>query len=268
VTAQSVSAPLGPGRLVGWYQAHQRYSLWLLSAIVFFGAWEIFVRISGISAIFLPAPSRIVATGAELLVSPEYHQDLVTTATEFIVGYVLAVSVGIPLGLLAGWYRRLFQATNPFIVALYATPRVALLPWIMLFFGIFFAPKVVMCFLGVVLPLVINTMYGVRTVDARFVTLANSFNSSQAFLFRAVILPGVLPYVVTGLRIGVGTGLLGVIVAEFVAASHGIGHHMHFAGHSLATDEVFVDVAVIAAVAIGVTAAISQIEARLQRWRP
>lgn len=242
--------------------------LWTISGTLFFGGWEAFSRSGAVSPIFLPPPSTIGTTLVRLMGTGDFWSDFLLTGEEFAAGFLLAVVVGVPLGLLVGWYRRVYYTVNPFLSSLYALPRVALLPWIMLWLGLDFAPKVAMTFLGAVLPITINTLDGVRTVDAGLLRVARSFNAPQSFLFRTLVLPSVVPFTVTGARIGLGTGLIGTIVAEFVTARNGIGYMMHVAGHNLQTDLVFVGIVVIAAWALLLTALVSRIESYFQRWRP
>lgn len=251
-----------------WLRDNQRWLLWLLSGIVFIGGWELYSRSGRVSPLFLPPPSQVVATLLQLTGRDEFYRDVAITSKEFGLGFGLSVLVGIPLGLAVGWYRRLSYALNPFLTSLYALPRVALLPWILLLLGLDLAPKVAMVFLGAVLPITISTQHGVRTVDASLLRVARSFGASQLFIFRTLVLPGVVPFTITGARIGVGTGLIGAIIAEFLTARNGIGYMMHVAGHNLETDLVFVGILVIALGALLLMTVLTRIESYFQRWRP
>lgn len=247
--------------------ATRRGVLWAVSFVLFFGGWDVYVRLSGIEEFFLPSPALVIGKMLSLLSTYEFRYDIYITSVEFVLGFALALVVGVPVGLLAGWYPRVFYALNPFLTTLYAMPRVALLPWIMLIAGLDLGPKIIMVFLGVVLPVTLNTLYGVRTVDARLVSMAHSFGARDLFVFRTLVLPGVVPFVASGVRIGVGTGLIGVIIAEFLVARAGVGHLMHFAGHNLETPVVFVCILVIAMGAMLVWSAAIRVESYFQRWR-
>lgn len=267
-SAVSSRAPRHAVHRRSWLRRNERGVLWVVSVALFFGGWEAYVRLSGISRVFLPAPSAIVATARQMLATPEFQNDIAVTALEFAAGFALALLVGIPVGLVVGWYRRVFFALNPFIVSLYAMPRVALLPWVLLWVGIGLAPKVVLVFIGAVLPLTVNVLYGVRTVDSRLVAVASSFQASRSFMFLTIVLPAVVPFLMTGVRIAIGAGLIMVIVAELQVASAGIGFMMNRAGHALATERIFVGLFVLAGAAMTLMAIAGRLEARFQRWRP
>ena len=122
-----------------------------------------------------------------------------------------------------GWYLRFQYALDPFVNFLYATPRIVLIPLFIIWFGIDWQSKVAVIFLGALFPMIINTMAGVRNTDAALLRVARSFGASETLVFRRVVLPGAVPFILTGLRLGVGHALTGVVVAELVAARHGIG---------------------------------------------
>jgi ABC-type nitrate/sulfonate/bicarbonate transport system permease component len=176
--------------------------------------------------------------------------------------------IGVPLGILMGWYSRLDAVLDPFVSALYATPRIALLPLVMIWFGIGIMSKVAIVFLGAIFPILVNTITGVRTVNADFVKVARSFGSSDRQMFLTVALPSSVPLLLTGLRLGIGHALIGIVVGEMYGATHGLGFLIATAGARFQTDKVMVGIIIIAAAGVAMTELLRLIERRFERWRP
>jgi len=222
-----------------------------------------------IKPIFLSSPSAIaVAFYRVFWVTGEIWSDLRTSAVEYALGFSLAAAVGIPLGLSAGWYRRFSYAVEPFLAALNATPQVAFLPLIIMWAGIGLASKVVVIFLLAVLPIAVNALAGVRTIDARLLRVARSFGSSEWRIFVTIIFPSSIPFLLTGLRLGVGRAMIGIVVGELYAATAGIGFMINMAGASFQTDKVFVGVIIIAVAGLALIEVIGRVEQRVESWRP
>src|ERR671919_342329 len=154
----------------------------------FFLAWETVTRSGLVDPLFLSSPTLIVRAGYQLFAEGSIWNDLRVSGTEFVVGYLLAAGVAIPLGLAIGWYRRLYFCLSPFIDVLNAVPRVALLPIIIIWFGIGVWSKIVVVFLGAVIPLLINTFSGVKTTEERFLRVARSFGASELRMFWTIVL--------------------------------------------------------------------------------
>ncbi len=230
--------------------------------------WEVVGRMRLVDPLFLSAPSRIAAAGVELFTDGGIWNDLRVSGIEFLVGFLLSVVVGIPLGMVMGWYRRLAYALDPFVTALYATPRVALLPLVVIWLGIGIWSKIAIVFLGAVFPVLLSTYSGVRTTDARLLRAARSFGADDLQIFRTLILPGSVPFIITGLRLGVGRALIGVVVGELYAAQAGIGFLISVAGNSFQTDKVFVGVFLIALAGVTSMEFLTRLERRFDRWRP
>jgi NitT/TauT family transport system permease protein len=216
----------------------------------------------------MSSPSRVLRAGIVEVQNPRLWNDLYVSALEFWGGYLLACLLGVPLGILLGWYRKLNYFVDPWINFMNALPRVALLPLIVLWLGIGIWSKVAIVFLGAFFSILINTMYGVRTVDAQLVAVARSFRASQFRLFLTVVLPGSLPFVLAGLRLGVGRALIGVIVGELYASSAGLGHMINVASHTLQTDRMLVGVLILTLLGVVMVEALRLVEKRVQRWRP
>ncbi|MBI2369691.1 MAG: ABC transporter permease [Deltaproteobacteria bacterium] len=186
-------------RFYKWYLIHERAILGFSGVILFLLAWE---YVGGykelINPIFMSAPSRILKAGYGLFASGEIWNDLRVSGTEFIVGYVLAAVIGIPFGILAGWYKKFFYITDPFLSSLNATPRVALLPLIIIWVGIGIWSKIVIVFLGALFPILLNTLDGVKTTDERLLKAARSFGADDFQIFRTVVLPATVPFILSG----------------------------------------------------------------------
>jgi NitT/TauT family transport system permease protein len=190
------------------------------------------------------------------------------SGAEFALGFLLAAGTAVPVGLAAGWYRRLGFVLDPFVAALNATPRIALMPLIVLWVGIGLWSKVAVIFLGAFFPICVSTFSGVRTVSDVHVKVARSFLAGDAHLFRTIVLPSCVPFIVAGLRLGVGRALVGVVVGELYGASAGLGFLIAMAGSTFQTDRVFVGIGVIAAFGIVCNELLARAEARFERWRP
>ena len=176
--------------------------------------------------------------------------------------------IGVPLGILMGWYRRLDAVLDPFVSALYATPRIALLPLMMIWFGIGIASKIAIVFLGAVFPILVNTITGVRTIEADFIKVARSFGCNDRQLFLTVALPSSVPMLLAGLRLGLGHALIGIVVGEMYGATNGLGFLIAIAGARFQTDRVMVGIILIAGAGVLLTALLRAIERRFERWRP
>ena len=217
----------------------------------------------------VPARSQSVAqAGWGLSHDADFWNDLAVSGREFILGYAAAVAVAIPLGLAVGLSRRLQYMLGPFVDTLNAVPRVTLLPLIVIWFGIGIWSKVMVVFLGAVIPILINTQAGVKTSEARFIRVARSFSASKLKVFSSIILPGTVPFIFTGLKYGAGRALLGVVVGELYASTAGLGHMIAEAGNTFQTDVVFFGVLIFMATGLVVVAFLDVFERRFERWRP
>jgi NitT/TauT family transport system permease protein len=268
-----------------FYLAHERAILGAAGVALFLVLWEGFERgwwaellqpLLGQQAarfqlkpIFISSPTRIARTAFDMFfVTGAIWKDLGWSSLEFTLGVALAFIIGIPLGLAAGWYRRFNYAVEPFLAALNATPQVAFLPLLILWVGTGLASRVLIIVLLAALPIAISALAAVRTVDARLVRVAQSFSAGDALLFRSIILPSAVPFLLAGARLAVGRGMIGIVVGEIYGSSAGIGAMINQAGSRFETDKVFVGVLTIAAAGVALVELIRRIERRVEVWRP
>jgi ABC-type nitrate/sulfonate/bicarbonate transport system permease component len=250
------------------YLEHERAVIGYGTLAAILLLWEALGRSGLVDPLFISSPTRVAEAGWGLVWDPDFWNDLAVSGKEFILGYGLAVAIAIPLGLAIGLSRRLQYMLSPFVDTLNAVPRVTLLPLIIIWFGIGIWPKVVVVFLGAVIPILINTQAGVKTSEARFIRVARSFSASRIKIFSSIMLPGTVPFVFTGLKYGAGRALLGVVVGELYASTAGIGHMIAAAGNTLQTDVVFFGVLIFMATGLVVVALLDRLERRFERWRP
>ncbi|HEX9268901.1 MAG TPA: ABC transporter permease [Candidatus Limnocylindria bacterium] len=218
--------------------------------------------------LFLPRPSDIAQAFVKLFQQGEIWLDIATSGQEILWGYGLAVILGLILGLLMGWYTRFQYALDPFVNFFYSTPRIVLIPLFIIWFGIDMPSKIAVIFLGALFPIIINTMAGVRNTEAALLRVAKSFGASDALIFRRVVLPGSVPFILTGFRLGVGHALTGVVVGELIAARHGVGQLIAISGQTFQTPKLFAGVIIIAGTGMLLTTILQRVENRFQSWRP
>jgi NitT/TauT family transport system permease protein len=222
-----------------------------------------------IKPIFISSPTKIAQAAFRMFfVTGEIWHDLAFSGLEFTIGLVIAVAIGIPLGLSAGWYPRLSSVVAPFLAALNATPQVAFLPLLVIWIGPGFATKVLIIALLAVLPIAINAQSAVRTTDERMIKVAASFGASEWLFFRGIVLPGAVPFLLAGLRLAVGRGMIGIVVGEVYGSGGGIGMMISQAGSRFQTDRVFVGVLTIVAAGVVLVELLRRIEQRVEIWRP
>ena len=283
--ASTQAAAQEPSALARWHMAHERAILGVMVVIAFLVFWEglsqgwwadalrpLIGRAANglhIPPIFISSPSRILREGWEMFaVTGEIWPDLRFSAMEYSLGLVLAIVVGIPLGLASGWYRRLSYAAEPFLSGLNATPQIAFLPLIMIWVGLGLAAKLLIIFMLAVLPIAISAQAAVRTTDPRLLKVAASFSASEWQVFRSIILPSAVPYLLAGLRLAVGRAMIGIVVGEIFGSDLGIGAMINRSGSRFQTDKVFVGVLVIAAVGMLLAELVRFVEQRVEIWRP
>jgi ABC-type nitrate/sulfonate/bicarbonate transport system permease component len=256
-------------RVYKFYLNQEKKILGSVAVIIFLGIWELVGNVLQlINPMFMSAPSLIAKAGFQLFASGEIFQDLYISGIELFCGYFLSVAVAVPFGIAIGWYKKIAYIFDPFVNAMNATPRVALLPLVIIWLGIGILSKVGIIFLGAVFPILINTRDGVKTTPVNLLTAARSFGASEWMLFKTVVLPSTIPFIITGLRMGLGRAIVGVMVGELYAATAGIGFMITVAGATFQTDKVFVGVLVFALTGMIGTELISRVEKRFDKWRP
>jgi len=265
-----LAAPAEASRslLARLYLDHERLAIGAGTLIALLLAWEAFARSGLVDPLFISSPTRVAQAGWGLVHDRDFWNDLSVSGSEFLLGYGAAVAVAIPLGLAIGLSKRLQYVLSPFVDTLNAVPRVTLLPLIIIWFGIGIWSKVVVVFLGAVIPILINTQSGVKASEARFIRVARSFSASRRKIFSSIVLPGTVPFVFTGLKYGAGRALLGVVVGELYAATAGLGHLIADAGNTFQTDVVFFGVLIFMATGLIVVALLDRFEQHFETWRP
>src|SRR5215471_14683143 len=173
-----------------------------LTVITFLLVWEIAPRAGVMDAAFTSQPSRVIAAGLEIVRTGGFLRDVSMSLSEFAIGFAFAIAVGVPLGLALGRFPLLRYLLDPPIMAIYATPHLALLPIIVVWLGIGMQSKVAVAFVGGVISILVNTMAGVRGVERSWILAARSFCAGELEVFAKVILPASLPGVILGIRLG------------------------------------------------------------------
>jgi ABC-type nitrate/sulfonate/bicarbonate transport system permease component len=245
-----------------WWEHAALYRYGFVVAILI--VWEIVAPF--ISPIFFTSPSNIAIAFYETTVSGELPYFLAQSLEVMVYGLVTAIVVGIPLGVAMARIRRLDWALDLPINALYATPLVAVVPLLVLWFGIYLKAKIIVVFLFAVFPILINTYQGVRECDKGMIEVAQSFRSSEWRMWRDVLLPFAVPYIVAGLRLAIGRGLIGMIIAEFYTTISGLGFMITKYANVFAMDKTFVPVIVLMVLGVSLTTLLKWIGRRIAPW--
>ncbi len=256
-------------RLYKFYLNQEKKILGSAAVIIFLIVWELVGNVFQlINPMFMSAPSLIGKAAVQLFGSGEIFNDLYVSGIELFWGYALSAIVAVPFGIAIGWYKKFAYIFDPFVNAMNATPRVALLPLVIIWLGIGILSKIGIIFLGAVFPILINTRDGVKTTPANLLTAARSFGASEWMLFRSVVLPSTIPFILSGLRLGLGRAIVGVMVGELYAATAGIGFMITVAGATFQTDKVFVGVLIFALTGMLGMELLTRVEKRFDTWRP
>ena len=260
--------PLGRSRFARAL-ANERLLYGLAGIVLFLVAWEVGSRAGIINEYFFGRPTGIVEAGLKEVQTERFWGDLAASFLEFATGYILAIILGIPIGLAAGRFRRLQYALDPWLNFFNSLPRIALLPVLVIIFGVFGpASKIAVVFLGAFFSIVIPTMQGVRTTDKRFIDVAHSFHASEWLLFRSVVIPSTVPFIITGLRLGIARALIGVVTAELYTQTEGIGVLIRRATENSDANRALFGVLLFTISGIIGVESIRRFEARFQKWRP
>ena len=251
-----------------YFAEHRRFWIGLCSFFVLVFVWELTLTyIFPVNPFFFTKPSLIGTAFVEQIQSAKLWHDLAISSQAFIWGFSLAVIIGIPLGLVMGWRRRVEYSLDPFLTALYASPLVALAPLFIIIFGVGVTGKAALVFLLSVFPFVFNTFAGVKSTDSLLINVIRSFGGGEKDLYLKVILPSTIPYIIAGARLAIGRGLVGIIVGEFYAASEGIGFAISQAGDTYRLPEMFVGIIILSLIAVALTELMRKLELTVAPWR-
>jgi len=246
---------------------YRKVLLGLLAVAIFLAAWQAAFLVFPFNPLFISKPDLIWLALMSLLQSGDLVRDIAISALPFLYGFSAAVVVGVPLGIVMGWRERVSYALDPIMMVFYASPLVALAPLVIVFFGVGVSGKAIIIFVLAVFPFIFNAQAGVRAVDPLLINVVRSMGGSEWDLYRKVIAPGVLPYIVAGARIAVGRGLIGILVGEFFAASEGIGYAIARFGDLFALDKMFACIFAIMVIAVVLTEGIRWAERAAFPWR-
>jgi NitT/TauT family transport system permease protein len=260
-----------PAEAYRWFlRLKERIFNWLgvLGIVGFFLGWELSTRLEIINPFYFPPVSKIVAKGFEVFANGSIWEHLWFSLTNFAVGFFISVVLGVVIGVPMGWYKGVSKTFDPLLSGIYATPLIALLPLIIMLFGLGSLSKVIMTVLAAMFPILINTMVGIANTDHRLIVMARAFGATDNQIFRKVSLPGSLPYIVAGMRVALGRALVYIVVAEQYGAAMGLGYLSSLAAQRFQMAMMFVPIVIIAGLGAGLNELLKLFERRLEKWKP
>jgi NitT/TauT family transport system permease protein len=236
-----------------------------LSVAVFFVIWEYYGR--RMDPIFMAPPSAIFHATLELIQSGALRKALIESLWPFAVGMTLTVIVGTALGIIIAQWRVAEYILDPYINALYAIPRIALVPLIILWAGLEFTGKVTILVSVAIFPITVNTYAGIRDVRGSMLEIGRAYGATEWQIFSKIVMPAAVPFIMAGIRLAVGLAIIGIIVAEFFTAISGLGGMIVEYANVFATAKLFVPIIVIALVGVVLTELVMWLERRMSKWR-
>jgi ABC-type nitrate/sulfonate/bicarbonate transport system permease component len=236
-----------------------------LSTVTVLLLWEIFGR--QVNPLFLSYPSAIARAFGQVLATGEFQRQALISLEVFAIGLSAALILGIGLGLLMGRYRLAEYLLDPYVYAFDATPRVALIPVLLLWFGLGISSRIAIVFLSGLFPVLMNTFSGVRTVSTTLVEVGRAYGARERELFSKIILPAALPFIMAGIRLAIGRALIGIITAEMFTAVTGLGALLIRYSSALATDKFFVPVIFLSLLGVILSSGVEKLQKRLAPWK-
>jgi NitT/TauT family transport system permease protein len=244
--------------------------LWLRAlgpVVVVIGAWQLCASTRLVNPVFTSSPYQVAIAAYQFLPTHAGLTDMATSGQEFAYGFVLACIVGVGLGLLIGRYRAIEDSVSLGLNMFYAMPIIALAPVVVVWFGIGLLAKVLIVFMSGVFPILVNTSLGVKQVDRSLIAVARVYRAKEWRIWRSVLIPGAVPSILAGIRLGMLTSLIGTIVAEFVVSSSGIGFLILQASQDVDIALVFAGLLVIVIASLILTFILGWLQARVAAWK-
>jgi ABC-type nitrate/sulfonate/bicarbonate transport system permease component len=237
----------------------------VLTLVVFLLVWHLASIPAG--RLLLPSPLEVVPAFIDEVRTGQLLAATLSSLEVFAAGYVLAIITGVVLGVLMGGMPRFGATLEIYVNALNSTPRVAFIPLIILWFGLFTPAKIVIVWFQAVMPILINTYAGVQNTDPDLLEAARSFGARRGQLFRFIMLPAALPYIVAGLRLGAANAMVGTVIAELYTALSGLGFLIALFGNTFQTARLLAPVLVLAGMGMLISQLLKVLERRLARWK-
>jgi NitT/TauT family transport system permease protein len=256
-----------PGRGAKFWRNHHALIRGTYSVVLALVAWELVGRYMLTSKLMFAPLSAVLGEAAKLWATGELERHMLVSFTALALGFAIAAVIGVAIGSLIGISEAVGEHLDPLINALYATPLVALSPILIMSLGIGPASKVAVVFMLSVFPILINTTVGIRSADEDLIEAARSFAASRFDVFRRVLLPSALPFIVAGLRLGIGRGLVGIFIGELFGAREGLGYLISISGQTFDIPGMFVGVFILAIAGVVCVGVFQYIERRIAPWR-
>lgn len=253
-------------RIFRWIVRHERTVFGGGMVLLVLGCWQLCSDENLVNSSFASSPSRVAIAFWSYIQSKAFRTDISYSGEHFLFGFGLAVIVGIVIGLMLGWFRKMRLAFNYLLSIANATPTIALVPLIVIWLGIGAKTDIAIVFVIAVFPVIVTTMNGVRTIDRDIIDMAYSMGVRRWRLCRTILIPAALPSITSGVRLAVAAGLIGVVVSEFMAGTAGIGYMMNNAATLSRPADVFVGLFIIAVAGLLLTGMVGLIEKRVRRW--
>jgi ABC-type nitrate/sulfonate/bicarbonate transport system permease component len=249
-------------------QVNERLFYGVLGFVGLILVWEVTADLGLYRKSLISTPTAIWKAGVTDFGNGSIFPHITRSLEEFGIGFFVSLIVAIPLGLAIGWFRRVDYSTSALLAALNATPNVALIPAIALVAGIGIESKIIVVFLSAFFAVMVTTTAGVQSIARRHLEITRSFGGSQWLAFRTVALPSTLPFILSGIRIGAGRALVGVVSAEFLSSNQGLGFYLGFFGQLLDTARLMLGIVLFGIFGIVIGELLRVVERRFEVWRP
>jgi NitT/TauT family transport system permease protein len=239
----------------------------VLSPLALLGIWELCARFGAIDTRFFPAPSSVLSALVEMLRTGELITHTVISMQRLVYGTLVGAVPALVLGIAMGLNRAVRAVFDPLIAATYPVPKSAILPLALLIFGLGEGSKIFMVAIGVFFPLVINTTTGVLEINKIYLDVGRNYKANRWNTFWTIALPGALPVIMTGFKLGIGIGLVLIAVAEMVGAKSGLGYLIWSAWSTFAVEQMYVGLFVIAIIGFLITLGLNELERVIIPWK-
>lgn len=249
------------------FTRRQKVLLTVANLALFFLAWEVFVRVTGVPSLLVPTFSAVVAEIPEMHAQGVLLPNVWISLKMYLIGMAISIVAAVPLGMVIGGVRVLERLFAPYMWALYTLPRLILMPFVLLWVGINDTARVTLIVLSAVPAIVVVVMDGVKAVDAGLLRTARSFCASRLQVLTHVAMPASVPFIATGVRMGVSRGLIGLFIGELFTAANGAGYVMVTAGREFDSARVYLMLLIFVAFSVVVVGLTQWLENRASRWR-